>query len=165
MKRLLFIALATAALPFVMLLGSIESVSAQPPATLARTLWEMHRGGVMGDPFKPLPNPPGNLSYHGDTKVYQLANIPPEGDSGWGPAPNGETVGFSELSALPGYCLNAADFTYFQSFVSIPANATVTEFKVVMNGADDGARVSIINSLYPTGLVISGSYIFLGGAQ
>ena len=54
-------------------------------------------------------------------------------------------------------CRRALDFTFFQSFVSIPLNSTINEFKVEMGNADDGARVSIFNSAHPSGFVFSGS--------
>jgi hypothetical protein len=70
------------------------------------------------------------------------------------------------LSRLGGFsCLAAADFIFFQSFVSIPEGTTITQFSVNMSGADDGARVAIYNSANPGGFVFPGSYIYLGGAQ
>ncbi|MEX2402402.1 MAG: PKD domain-containing protein, partial [Rhodothermales bacterium] len=61
-------------------------------------------------------------------------------------------------------CWVQVDFTYFQTFVDVPANVTVDAFAITFNGIDDGARISIYNSAYPSGTVVAGSYVFLGGA-
>jgi len=143
-----------------LLLTGVTLANADGPASLGRTPWQMFRTPTYVS-VSPVPSP----LQHGNIQYYNYAPaIPAPNDVNWQPAPNGNTINMHYGSRLPG-CWSWADFTFFQSFVSIPANATVTEFKVVMNGADDGARVSIINSLYPAGLVVSGSYIFLGGAQ
>ena len=56
------------------------------------------------------------------------------------------------------------DFTYFQTFVNVPSNVQVTTFTITFSGMDDGSRVTIFNSAYPGGLVIPGSYVYLGGS-
>ncbi|MQC48249.1 MAG: hypothetical protein DWG77_04030 [Chloroflexi bacterium] len=62
-------------------------------------------------------------------------------------------------------CRASADFTFYQSFVSIPTGTTISQFSVNMSGDDDGARVAIYNSAHPGGFVFAGSYIFLGPTQ
>jgi len=152
------------------------SAVAAGPTSLGRTAWQVY-------PTPTIVANPAPAGFHGDTREYAAASaIPGANDPGWQPCgpsaplrsspyasslslcPNANTIGMSVGSRLPD-CWNHLDFTLFQSFVSIPANTTITQFSINMQGADDGARVSIINSRYPNGLVISGSYIFLGPSQ
>jgi len=127
-----------------------------PPTELGISGWEMNRGG-------------GNISlgqhigWHGNPILYDWANIPAEDDAGWGQAPNPETIGFSETSQLPGGCLSMADFTYFQTFLSIPPETQLNEVTVEFYNADDGAQITIYNSLHPNGVSPSDAYIYLGG--
>ncbi|TAK79463.1 MAG: tandem-95 repeat protein [Dehalococcoidia bacterium] len=164
-----FWALALAASLAIPAILSMPSTEAAGPATLGRTNWQVFQtpSYVSGIGF--------STATHGDERYYAYAPAIPGGSaSGWqncgpGVVPgdlcyDANTINMQRSSRLPG-CWSWADFTFFQSFVSIPANATVTDFRVVMGGADDGARVSIINSAYPGGFVFPGSYIFLGGAQ
>jgi hypothetical protein len=105
---------------------------------------------------------------HGQICEYDVATIPDPGDAGWGPAPDPATIGFSffpsRVCQAPNACLAYGDFTYFQTFVDIPANVLVTQFTISFDGMDDGSRVSIFNTAHPTGLVVPGSYVFLGGS-
>ena len=148
-------------------IGSLVTPTAEagaPPTSLGRTPWEMHRGIGIPDDRISLPF---TLTKHGDTAVYAFASIPPETDLGWGPAPNGNIIGFSERSKLGGSfkCLESADFTYFQTFVDIPLGTTLTEFKITFSGIDDGARIIIFNSTHPpSGGLVPGSDVFLGGS-
>src|ERR1051325_443732 len=118
---------------------------------------------------------------HGDTNEYTFAPpIPSTTDPGWVPAPNGDIIAFSTNSSL-GQLTNcpscpttnctgcsvsyggvAGDFTFFQTFVFIPTNLVVTNFAIFFSGVDDGARVTIFNSVYPTGQVVAGSYVLYG---
>ena len=127
----------------------------------------MHRG--IADPIIPLPASIGPQATHGAIIIYDVANVPAEDHSGWGPAPDGDIIGFNETSILhtqnpPGACRNSADFTYFQTFVDVPVGATLTSFRITFSGIDDGGRISIFNSSHPTGIVVPGSYVFLGGS-
>lgn len=104
--------------------------------------------------------------HHGAIEEYNYAAaIPDANDSAWGPAPNGDTIGFSIRSRLCGRvaCRQGGDFTYFQTFVKVPDNVVVTQFTISFSGMDDGSRVSIFNSTYPNGHVVPGSYVYLGG--
>jgi hypothetical protein len=162
--------LALAALGILGALVFATTVLASGPTTLGRTIWQMSR------PYGPVLTSPSPV--HGDARFYNYIpspGIPGASDASWadcGPGnywcPSADTIGMyhpneSRLGPLGYPCLASVDYTFFQSFVSIPAGTTVSEFKVVMNGADDGARVSIYNSLYPDGFIFPGSYIFLSG--
>lgn len=147
----------------ILLMISASSLMAQ-----TRSPWEMHNG------LEVTPgNPDGLVAFscspaqHGDPCEYDVATIPATGDAGWGPAPDGAIIGFSIPSRVcnaPISCLAYGDFTYFQTLVDIPANIIVTEFTIAFDGMDDGCRVTIFNSAHPTGLVVPGSYVFLGGS-
>ncbi|MDP2328812.1 MAG: PxKF domain-containing protein [Dehalococcoidia bacterium] len=153
----------------VLLLASTPSAAdAAGPATLGRTGWEVAR------PYSPVqtaafPNH-GNIGFYS----YIPGAVPAENDASWsecGPGnslcPNADTIGMSQPSRLGGIyaCLASADFTFFQSLVSIPEGTTISQFSVNMSGADDGARVAIYNSANPGGFTFAGSYIYLGGSQ
>lgn len=130
----------------------------------SRTPWEMNLGGgiISFDPQIPTPTP-----YHGYELEYDFASIPAPNDVGWGPAPDPDIIAYSQIpSTLCDVmdCRCGGDFTYFRTFVNIPWNVAVTEFTIATSGVDDGVRVTIFNSVYPGGLVIPGSYIFLGGS-
>jgi hypothetical protein len=139
-----------------------------PVHAQTRTPWQMHDGLEVT-----LANPNGLVPFacapaiHGDICEYSVATIPPQLDPGWGPAPDGDIINFSIPSRVclaPNTCLQYGDFTYFQTLVNVPANVTVTTFTIDFSGMDDGSRVTIFNSTYPGGLVIPGSYVFLGGS-
>src|SRR5688500_7583405 len=103
-----------------------------------RTPWQMH-DGLEGGPL-------GLIAFncspavHGDICEYDVATVPPAGDSGWGNAPNGDTIGFSifpsRVCQAPISCLAYGDFTYFQTFVDIPLNVVVTTFTIAFSGMD-----------------------------
>ena len=141
---------------------------ATPLQAQVRTPWQMH-DGLEVTPSNPL----GLLAFtcapsqHGDPCEYDVSTIPPVADAGWSPAPNGETIGFSITSRVcqaPISCMAYGDFTYFQTLVDVPANVIVTTFTIAFSGMDDGSRVTLFNSAHPGGLVIPGSYVYLGGS-
>ena len=99
----------------------------------------------------------------GDPSEYAFATIPDGSDPGWGSAPNTDTIGFSRTSIVPS-CDQSGAFTYFQTFVNIPANVTVNTFTIAFSGIDDGVRVTIFNTNYPSGIVVPGSYVYLFGS-
>lgn len=122
---------------------------------LTRTPWEMNRGRG----YILLPSA---IPSHGAIAAYDSASIPDVNDAAWEDPPSLVSIGFSELSIIPsGYCLNAVDYTYFQTSVDVPAGTTVSTFSIEFSGIDDGGRVSLFNSSYPEGLVIPGSYVYL----
>jgi hypothetical protein len=173
-------ALARALVLVVVVVGAVSalasSAAASGPSALSTTPWQVFVDNqVFGNPSP--------SDGHGNTGEYQAApDVPSANDSGWANCgagapirfspysgnfsmcPSSSTIGMSGGSILTD-CMSHLNFTFFQSFVSIPANTNVSEFKVVMNSADDGARITLFNSAYPNGLVISGSYIFLGPSQ
>lgn len=107
------------------------------------------------------------FSTHGERGEYDLATIPPETAGGWTPV-TATTIDFAEASALCGRectCLNGGEFTYFQTFFDISAGYRVTSLSVTMGGVDDGARITVFNSTYPSGVVDDGSYVLLGGTS
>ena len=135
---------------------------------LSRTPWQMHNGLEVS-----ASNPHGLIAFscspsqHGQACEYDVATIPSPSDAGWGSAPNPATIGFSIPSRVcyaPVTCMRYGDFTYFQTFVDIPANTIVTAFTIAFSGMDDGSRVTLYNSTHPAGLVIPGSYVYLGGS-
>jgi hypothetical protein len=163
MKNALPVVVAAALCAVLCATSSVPSAQAQ-----TRTPWQMHDGlEVTGS--NPLGLVPFSCSpaIHGDICEYDVSTIPPAFDAGWGPAPDPDIIGFSipsRVCSAPINCLAYGDFTYFQTFVDIPANVIVTEFTIAFSGMDDGSRVTIFNSIYPAGFVIPGSYVFLGGS-
>ena len=132
-----------------------------------RSAWQMHDGlEVTQD------NPLGLVAFscspvrNGDPCEYDVATIPVAADPGWGPALDPNTINFSVVPSrvcqAQVQCFAYGDFTYFQTLVDIPLSVNVTEFTISFSGMDDGCRVSIFNSAYPAGLVVPGSYVFLG---
>lgn len=139
-----------------------------PVHAQTRTPWQMHDGlEVTGS--NPLGLVPFSCSpaVHGDVCEYDVSTIPPTFDPGWGPAPDPETINFSipsRVCSAPIACFAYGDFTYFQTLVDVPGNVIVTTFTIAFDGMDDGSRVTLFNSSYPAGLVVPGSYVFLGGS-
>ena len=152
----------------ISLIAVLPILAVSPVLAQSRTPWQMHDGLEVnaGNPYGLVPFA-CVPSQHGDPCEYDVAMIPPENDPGWGPAPDGEIIGFSiypsRVCSAPISCLAYGDFTYFQTLVDVPANLVVTTFTIDFSGIDDGARVTIFNSAYPTGLVVPGSYVFLYG--
>jgi hypothetical protein len=137
---------------------ALVTLSASQVDAQTRSSWEMNSGeGVQAFGFY--------APQHGDASEYAFATIPAPGDAGWGPAPDPDIIGFQEPSTLCGVaCRWNGQFTYFRTFVDVPGNVIVTAFTIDMSGVDDGARVTIFNSAYPTGIVVPGSYVYLGGS-
>lgn len=147
------------------------AVEAPAQGAITRTPWQMHAGLEAANGYYlgvvPFSQSFPGTGTHGHPSHYAAATIPPDTDGGWGPAPNGETIGFGHGNASQideaGYgCFAAVDYTYFQTFVTIPQNATVNTFTISFSGMDDGSRITIFNSTNPGGLVIPGSYVYLG---
>ena len=143
---------------------------ASGPSTLGVSEWQVYSNTSI------YANP-DSTQVHGDPGEYAAAPaIPAQNDAGWadcGPSspwrsswygsgplcPNASTIGMAVSSILP-TCWSGLNFTYFQALVSIPAGTTVSQFSVDMSGADDGARISLVNSAYPNGVTPSGGYIY-----
>ena len=138
------------------LLLAAVAFAASPASAQTRSDWQMNRGQGHLDASSIA-----HGNEHGNPAFYALATIPAESDPNWGPAPNPETIGFSESSTVA--CFQAVDFTYFQTFVDVPANAQVNTFTIAFDGMDDGSRVTVFNADHPQGIVDEGSYVKLGG--
>jgi hypothetical protein len=154
---------------FGAVVGTLVVLCALPAAAQSRTPWQMHNGNEVT-----ASNPLGLIQFtctpskHGDNCEYSVASVPAASDPDWAAAPNPETIGFSvspsRVCQAPVSCMAYGDFTYFQTFVNVPSNTAVTAFTITFHGMDDGSRVTIFNSQYPGGLVIPGSYVYLGGS-
>ena len=144
------------ALAFVVF-GS-DRVGAQSPTTppITRTGWEMNTPAE-------IVATPGFMGEHGDPALYEFAlAIPAPSDPGWEPTPNVASVNHMGVSRVPS-CQEYADFTYFQTFIGVPAGAAFTTFTVDIDAIDDGARVTVFNSANPNGIVAPGGFVMLGG--
>lgn len=153
---------------FVGAVGALAVLFAVPAAAQSRTPWQMHNGNEVTSS-----NPLGLVQFncsptrHGDICEYDVSSIPAASDPDWGAAPDGETINFdipSRVCQAPNRCMAYGDFTYFQTFVNVPSDVQVTAFTIAFSGMDDGSRVTIFNSRNPGGLVIPGSYVYLGGS-
>lgn len=115
-----------------------------------RTPWQMHRaGGVVLFGFV--------APVAGDTTEFNLAIIPAAGDPAWSSAPNPNTIAYNGApSALCGTtaCRSGGDFTYFQTFFSLPPDIGTADIKLSLNLVNDGVRTTIFNSVYPTGITV-----------
>jgi hypothetical protein len=131
-----------------------------PCFAASTTPWQSHR--VMG------PICFGRtFSTHGDPAMYAFAQIPGETDPGWSSV-TAPTVEFAETSSLCGRsctCLNGGEFTYFQTFFTVPDSYRVDSMNVTVGSVDDGVRITVFNSRYPSGVVDAGSYAYLGGGS
>lgn len=167
-------AVSVVALTAASLLPS-TTAEASGPTTLSRTPWQVI---PIANYITGTPNygSHGHISYYSHLPAYPSANHVNWSDCGpnspirtspyAAPAPlcpDPATIGMVVGSRLPG-CMTNVDFTLFQTFVDIPLGTTLTTFTVAMSGMDDGARITIFNSSYPSGLVVPGSYVYLGGS-
>jgi len=97
------------------------------PANITRTAWEMKRS----DSVQTLGF---NLFSLEDTDAYILADIPDD-DESWEHATDTSIIGFKERSRITGTdgnngCKSAVDYTYFQTYINIPAGVEVTDFSI-----------------------------------
>jgi len=115
---------------------------------------------------------------HGDPRYYRcpgFAPLPPATSPRWGEA--GLTfpdLEFDQPSRLPQTVCSLGplvDTNWFQLFVYVPSNVILTDVQLRFT-VDDGARVTVINSIYPLGapLVLNppsapGSYMYLNQNQ
>jgi hypothetical protein len=143
---------------FLLFLSAMFSANATAQ-TISRSPWQKLDDGLT---FSEA-NTVISFAQHGDVNMYQYASIPGVTDSRWVTATLNSSGGveFSQNSLLP-TCLNRADFTYFQTNVSIPSNFTISTATVSFASADDGVRVYVFNSAYPSGGFVLGTEIKLG---
>ena len=98
------------------------------------------------------------LSENGDISSYDYATIPAANDAGWSLAPvDGAGKVLFEPVSIVNDCLEEVDFTYFQTFVTIPGGSVITTFNVYFYQLDDGARVYVFNSDHPAGAHVPGT--------
>jgi len=167
------LAVAVVALTAASLLPSTTEASG--PTALGRTPWQVM---PIADYIDGVPNygSHGHISYYSHLPAYPAADhvnwadcgpSSPLRESPYAPTaplcPDPATIGMVVGSRLPG-CMTNVDFTLFQTFVDIPFGTTLSTFTISLSGMDDGARITIFNSTYPSGLVIPGSYVYLGGS-
>ena len=165
-----------ASLLVLVVVGAL-AVSATPafaagPSTLGVSGWQIYATNTQ------VNNPSGNTSVHGNPAEFAGAPATPGlNDSGWadcGPSapvrfgrnmcPSPTTIGMAVTSILSG-CWTKLNFTWFQALVSIPVGTNVSQFSVNMSGADDGARISLVNSAYPNGVSPANAFIYQGTQQ
>jgi hypothetical protein len=141
------------------------AMPADAGAQVTRTAWEKY-----GPVRVTLP---ARAERHGAPDTFRHAPPVPDPGSSWTeltnlyPGPE-NPVDIHYLGPNGDYgsglrtCLTEADFTYFQTFVSIPAGAGLDESKVRLGPVDDGARVLIINSRHPLGFAPEAGYAEIG---
>ncbi|HRH64348.1 MAG TPA: hypothetical protein PLI68_13590, partial [Bacteroidia bacterium] len=113
----------------------------------SRTPWQMH--------FADGPKVTGDTAEHyGDSTEYFLENIPPVNDPLWQAAPRGDLIEYAMASPFchigpdsTWSCRKWVDYTYFQTFITIPSNVTLTTFTIRLRGIDDGVKVRMYNSI------------------
>ena len=128
---------------------------------VSRTPWQMNEGEGVIKLDAELPS--NGALPENNYIAFKQAQVPAEG-KGWVAAPNPETIGFGNASASKiaqagGVCRKAVDYTYFQTFVEVPAGTRLDEFKISFQGMDDASRITIFNSKYPKGQIVAGSYV------
>lgn len=115
-------------------------------ASYTTTRWQMIRSdNYVKVALNPMP------TVLGDSRLYQYAQLPFPNDPKWTDAPTKDgKLNFDEQSRLPdGFpdgCFKNADFTYFRTYVNIPAGTTITQFNAVIAQVDDGARIYLFNN-------------------
>lgn len=131
----------------------INGITAQRSQTNKVTVspWMMHQGkGVI--PIAKLTPINGNLWGH--PEIYTYAERPAKNDKGWvymtkepggGLDANGN-IDYKRKSILTGAAHTAVNFTYFRTFIDIPAGTDVDHLTVTIGKVDDGARMYIHNS-------------------
>lgn len=123
----------------------------------AQTLsnWEVNEGeGIIN-----LPN--NEKSRKGTERlasVYKYASMPVKKDSKWKKVStaNGQ-VSYSTNSVLPNANYDKfiqVDFTYFRSYLYIPADFKINNATVTIGTVDDQARMMLFNSLHPKGYYV-----------
>ena len=134
-------------------------------STFAQTVspWKMHNGkGVMQ-----LQGSDGSIQQRkpGDPSGYKYLTIPASGDAGWKAAKvdSKGNINFTPVSIVKD-CYKQIDFTYFETYVDVPANMKIDKFVVTFGKADDGARAYVFNSKHPKGAYAEGKDILINGA-
>lgn len=141
------------------------SVPSDASTRIAHTPWEMHRPERVR-----LPSP---ATRHGAPETYRHAPPIPDPGPAWTeltgsfPGPlNPVDVHYlgprSDYGSALRTCLTEADFTYFQTFVRLPAQARLDAATLVLGPVDDGARVVVFNGRFPSGVTPKDGVIEIG---
>lgn len=110
-----------------------------------RGTWQFNPGAT----YLTIPQP----GYPCKAFLYDLSIRPGLNDPNWTTAPNGQFIGFSEASTIPGgQNYTKVQYRYFRSLVWLPAGYPVSSFQVVASGVDDGLFVVLHNSANPNGV-------------
>lgn len=119
---------------------------------VTRTDWRMNRTSEI------VAVPGLSSPANGHPNSFVLAPAIPDANApGWEPAPDGKIIAFKghngdEVSRLaPGTCLNAFDYVFFDTVVTVPEGAQVSDFSISFTGMDDGSRITIFNEAYQDG--------------
>ena len=86
----------------------------------------------------------------GNAQEFNFSSVPAENSGGWKPW-GSLTVDFTDPSTIPDPefcgCKHCGGvFTYFQTFVDIPAGYVISSVRVAVGGADDGWKVTVNGS-------------------
>ncbi len=128
------------------------------------SVWQQHDGLEVS-----VDNPTGIKKFtcipriNGEICEYEDATVPLSGDAGWFSAPDRNTIEYtnpSKVCDIAQACMVYGDFTYFQNFLEIKPGTVVSNLVVTFSDVDDGARVSICNSMYPECEVVPDSYVY-----
>ncbi len=102
---------------------------------------------------------------NGSTNALDYINVPLSTDNNWKPAPldaSGDIKFGGPNASILGNCGVSVDFTYFATDLFIPFGERVDSVTVKFGTIDDGARVLVFNSKYPSGAHIEGGDFALG---
>ena len=133
---------------------TIKSSSQTPCVFAVTSLWQFH------DTPQPVCTTNSKIG-HGNPKQFDDAKIPDETDPDWSDV-DANPLNFSRHSRATN-CSEYADFDYWQTFLVVPPGQRMSSVVFTIDGADDGARITIFNSKYPAGIVDPGSYVAIFG--
>ena len=139
--------------------GYTGATCQNPPANVTRTPWQMHDGLGATDTQSNLVMFSCQPTIHAQACEYDLSTVPPSVDPAWRAAPDASSIGYflspSRVCSAPNgrTCFVYGDFTYFQTYIDVPAGASVTQLTISATHIDEGARIRIYNSLSPTGVI------------
>ena len=111
---------------------------AEDGAAIMRSDWQMHDGGEIIN-FK--------LTGAGDTNALTQAQIPAADDAGWKATPKDANGNVSiDAKSRLNTCSAQLDFTYFQTFVTVPAGGVPAQLDVSFEKVDDNAQIYVFNN-------------------
>ncbi len=146
-------------------------VSSIVAAALAALAWGASARAQWHTPWEQNPGSEGivrfptPMSGNGSVADYAFGVTPAPLDPSWGPAPDARRIEFTIRSTLCDAnveCAAGVEFTYFRTTVCVPTPTTVGSLVIGIERLDDGARVTVINSRFPSGTVPTNGYAMLG---